>query len=298
MKTLPTGLRSHLAAGSTTLSWCWRLTRADGTVYGFTDHDHDLAFDGTVFEAASGYSGTDICTSVGLSVDNLNATGALQSARLDEAALASGLFDGAGVEIWRVNWAASGQRILLMSGSIGEVKRGASAFSAELRGLAHYLSQESGRNYQYACDACFGDARCSVDANIPPNTATGTVSTASTRHLFTASGLETFEIGWFEGGMVTWKSGDNPGQAIEVKSHTSGAAGLAQIELWRGAAFTINPDDQFVITAGCDKTFSTCRVKFRNGNNFRGFPHIPGNSYVLTTPSAGDPNNDGGSITR
>jgi hypothetical protein len=49
MKTLPSGLQAHLSSGATTLAWCWRVMRADGAVYGFTDHDRDIDFDATSF---------------------------------------------------------------------------------------------------------------------------------------------------------------------------------------------------------------------------------------------------------
>ena len=55
MKSLPLAFQSHLDSGATTLAWCWRLTRGDGLVQGFTDHDRDLAFDGTTFAAATGF---------------------------------------------------------------------------------------------------------------------------------------------------------------------------------------------------------------------------------------------------
>ena len=35
--------------------------------------------------------------------------------------------------------------------------------------------------------------------------------------------------------------------------------------------------DQVRLVAGCDKTFATCKAKFANALNFRGFPHLPGN---------------------
>ncbi|MEJ2118220.1 MAG: DUF2163 domain-containing protein, partial [Alphaproteobacteria bacterium] len=140
MKTLPEGLQAHIDTGATTLCWCWRLARADGAVYGFTDHDRDLAFAGTTFEAASGFTASDIAQSVGLSVDNLDASGALSSNALTEDELSKGLFDDARVEIWRVNWVSPEQRVLMMSGSIGEVRRGETAFTAELRSLSHYLA--------------------------------------------------------------------------------------------------------------------------------------------------------------
>jgi uncharacterized phage protein (TIGR02218 family) len=300
MKNFPDGLQAHLDSGATTLCWCWRLTRGDGTVHGFTGHDRDLAFDGTLFEASSGFTGSDIAQSVGLTVDNLDVAGALSSGTLSETDLASGLFDDAGVEIWRVNWAALDQRVLMMRGSIGEVRRAEAAFTAELRSLAHYLGQEKGRVYQYACDADLGDRRCCVNISDPAYTATGAVTSASSPHAFTARGLETFADGWFTGGLITWTSGANAGRAMEVKRHVPAPAGniaLAAFELWRSMASPITSDDEFTIAAGCAKTFTTCKEKFANQLNFRGFPHIPGNSYVLASPSPGDPANNGGSIS-
>src|SRR5438045_3400038 len=105
MKLLPPSLQSHLDTGATTLAWCWRLTRRDGTRLGFTDHDRDLAFDGTTFAAATGFTATEIKDAVGLSVDNLEVESALSADSLNEDDLAAGLFDDAGIEIWRVNWA-------------------------------------------------------------------------------------------------------------------------------------------------------------------------------------------------
>jgi uncharacterized phage protein (TIGR02218 family) len=295
MKTLPPGLQGHLSSGATTLAWCWRVIRADGAVYGFTDHDRDISFDGTTFEAASGFTGTDIRQSLGLSVDNLDVTGALQSDRLSEADLAAGLFDDARVEIWRVNWAEPEQRVLMMSGSIGEVRRRETAFTAELRSLAHRLGQARGRSYQYACDATLGDARCGIDLGGPAYSGTGAVTAANAAYLFTASGLDEFADGWFAGGLLSWTEGANAGRAMEVKRFDRTGA-LAEIELWRSMANGIAPGDAFTITAGCDKTFPTCKAKFANGVNFRGFPHIPGNKYLLAYPGPGDPGNDGASM--
>ena len=89
MKILAAGLQAHLDSGTTTLCWCWRLTRRDGVIYGFTDHDQDLTFDGTTFEAQAGFTATEIRDSVGLSVDNLEVESALSSDRLDEAGRAA-----------------------------------------------------------------------------------------------------------------------------------------------------------------------------------------------------------------
>lgn len=42
----------------------------------------------------------------------------------------------------------------------------------------------------------------------------------------------------------------------------------------------------------CDRRFETCRGTFANTENYRGFPHLPGNDFILSGPSVS--NNDGG----
>lgn len=288
MKSLPPSLQSHLASGATMLAWCWRVTRNDGAVFGFTDHDRDLTFDGTTFEAATGFTASEIKDTLGLSVDNLEVSSALKSDRLNEDDLAAGLYDDANVEIWRVNWAAPEQRVLMRSGSLGEVRRAGAAFTAEVRGLAHYLQQPKGRLFQSGCDADLGDARCGVDLDDPAFRGTGTVLAAASARLFTASGLDAFEPGWFTRGLVTFTSGANANRSQEVKRHTL-AGTDATVELWQPMALIIAPGDTFTVTAGCDKQFATCRARFANAVNFRGFPHMPGNDYILAVARPGEP---------
>src|SRR5581483_11124835 len=128
MKTLPAGMQDHLNSGATTLCWCWKIVRRDGAVQGFTDHDEDVVFDGTAYAAASGFTASEVDSSLGLSVDNLSVAGALSSDTLNEADLAAGRYDNAQIEIWRVNWMNPAQRVLMRKGTLGEVKRGKTAF--------------------------------------------------------------------------------------------------------------------------------------------------------------------------
>ena len=176
----------------------------------------------------------------------------------------------------------------MRSGSLGEVRRSGAAFTAEVRGLAHYLQQPKGRLFQSGCDADLGDARCGVDLDNPAFRGTGTVLTASAARLITASGLAAFAAGWFTRGLVTFTSGANAGRAREVKRHTL-AGSTATIELWQPMALAIAPSETFTVTAGCDKRFATCQAKFANAINFRGFPHMPGNDYVLAVARPGEP---------
>ena len=283
MKPLPPGLQAHLDSGATTLCWCWRMTRRSGHALGFTDHDADLAFDGTAFEAASGFTASEIRSSVGLSVDNLDVESALVSSRLSEAALAAGDFDAATVEIFRVNWAEPAQRVLMRQGSLGEVRRTGLAFAAEVRGLAHHLQQPKGRLFQYGCDAELGDRRCSVDIAAPSRRGAGTISAVDGDRTFAATGLAAFASSWFTRGLLPMTTGVNTGRQCEVKRHASANA-IARLELWQSLGAPFAPGDTFTVTAGCDKQLATCRDKFSNTPNYRGFPHMPGNDF-LTNPT-------------
>jgi uncharacterized phage protein (TIGR02218 family) len=281
VKTISPELQAHLDSGATTLCWCWRLTRHDGVKLGFTDHDRDVSFDGKTFEAAAGFTASEMRDSTGLSVDNLEVTSALSSERLSEADLASGRYDDARVEIFRVNWSVPEQRVLMRSGSLGEVRRGAGAFTAEVRGLAHYLQQPKGRLYQFTCDADLGDHRCTIHLADPAFRGEGAIVEVLGARRFTASGLDLFADDWFTRGLVTFTSGDADGQAIEVKTHTN-ASGTVTLELWAPVRGPLAIGQTFAVTAGCDRHFETCRAKFANTANFRGFPHMPGNDFVTT----------------
>ncbi|HVZ90064.1 MAG TPA: DUF2163 domain-containing protein [Rhizomicrobium sp.] len=293
MKTLPPGLQDHLDSGATTLCWCWKLTRQDGAVQGFTDHDVDVGFDGVTYEAASGFTASEVQSTLGLAVDNLTVAGALSSAAIDENDLAAGLYDDAAIEIWRVNWASPDQRVLMRKGNLGQVRRGKTGFQVEVRGLAHRLNQTVGRAYGYSCDADLGDARCTVDLNDPAFNGAGLVTVAVDDRRFAVSGIESFADAWFSGGKLTWTSGANLGRAMEVKRH--GVAGTnVSLELWQAMSEPVAAGDAFTITAGCDKQFSTCKAKFDNAANFRGFPYMPGNDAVTSYPASGQ-TMDGGS---
>lgn len=282
MKSLSPAFQAHLDSGATTLCWCWRVTRRTGATLGFTDHDRDLAFDGTTFEAATGFTASDIRSSVGLSVDDLEVESALVSSRLSEPALAAGDFDAAAVEIFRVNWSDPAQRVLMRQGALGEVRRTGTAFTAEVRGLAHHLQQPKGRLYQYACDAELGDQRCAINRNGPANRGTGAIVSVTGDRTFVTSGIAAFAAGWFTRGLLSMTSGANAGRASEVKRH-SAINGIVRIELWQSLGALPLAGDTFVITAGCDKQLATCRDKFANTSNYRGFPHMPGNDF-LTRP--------------
>jgi uncharacterized phage protein (TIGR02218 family) len=106
-----------------------------------------------------------------------------------------------------------------------------------------------------------------------------------------------FQDGWCTGGRLTWTSGANAGLSVEIKVHRA-IGGADEFDLWQRAPQAIAVGDAFTAAAGCDKTHATCRAKFANVENFRGFPHMPGNDFIIRMPRQGEPGLDGGSFFR
>ena len=273
MKLLPPALQARLSGGVTTLCYCWRVTRHDGTIMGFTEHDRDVVAAGTTFLAGSGFTASRIEQSLGLAVD------ALSSAGISEADILAGRYDDAAVDLYWVDWSDPATFVLISSGNLGEVKREGLAFSAELRALAQRLNQKIGSTYSRQCEATLGDARCKVDLTRPQYSAAVTLTSGSSGRVLVAAGLSGFASDWFTDGTLTFATGANAAIPFEVKAHRR-TSGIDQLELWLPPPFPAAVGDAGTVVAGCRKTLAVCVSKFGNIANFRGFPHIPGADAV------------------
>lgn len=289
MRTIPQALKAHLDAEATTTCHCWRVTRRDGMVIGFTDHDRDLGFDGTDFLAASGFAASESEQASGLGAEAGEVAGGFSSVAIDEADLAAGRYDGARVELFLVNWAAPEQNMRLSIREIGEVVRSGGQFRAELRSLAHRLNQPQGRLYNRRCDASLGDGRCRV--NLSAWRGEGAVVEMIDRSRLRVSGLAGFADGFFWQGRIVFSGG----LSAEVDGHEKRTDGTVVLSLWLPLEEDIEPGRAFLVTAGCDKTFGTCRQRFANQLNFRGFPHVPGADFAYSYAD-GERVHDGGPI--
>lgn len=277
-------LFERLAGGTTTVCRCWSLRRRDGRVFGFTDHDADLNFEGITFSAGNGLSARALMQSTGLSVDNAEALGVLSDAAITEADIEAGRFDGAEVRAWLVDWQEVGARALRFRGTIGELRRGAGAFHAELRGLAEALNQPQGRVYQRQCGAVLGDGSCRVDLGQETLSVERPVEEVARGQVFAFARMDDFEPRWFERGRLALLSGAAEGLSGLVKHDQVAEDGRRVIELWEPLRAPVVAGDLLRLEAGCDKRAETCRFKFSNFRNFRGFPFIPGEDWLLSLP--------------
>lgn len=276
-------LLEHLAGGTTTVCRAWTLRRRDGTILGFTDHDREIEVDGVTCRADTGITARVLHQTTGLSVDNTEAFGALNATSIAEADLLAGRFDGAEVRAYLVNWRQPDDFIEQFRGYLGEVTRSGGAFKAELRGLSERLNRPHGMAYTPLCSAVLGDSRCRFALDQPGFTVTATVDTVQDGIGFVLSGITAFADHWFEGGRFEVLSGQAAGLVGVVKNDRRGSSGR-RVDLWQSIADTVIAGDAVMLRAGCDKRPATCRVKFSNFLNFRGFPHIPGEDWLASYP--------------
>jgi hypothetical protein len=169
MRHIPNELAARIESGAAGLCHAWVLTRADGVRLGFTDHDRDLEVEGVVCRAASGWTAGAAQSEVGLGAGAASVAGGLDDEAISDADVEAGRFDGAVVELWRVDWAEPELRVRLWVGTLASIRREGGSFAAELAGPTAALERMVGRTYGRECDAELGDGRCRVDVAAFPD---------------------------------------------------------------------------------------------------------------------------------
>lgn len=293
MRVFDAEFAARLAEDTTTLCLAWIVARADGVVFGFTDHDRDLVVDGVFCRADAAVRSSAVEAVSGLAADTTAVMGALTSATMTEADIAAGLWDAAEVRRLTVDWERPAFWVETFRGRFGEIRRGDQAFEVEVRGASDALSEVAGRVLMRQCDATLGEPRCGVDLSDPAYRGAGVVTAVGPGGDLTVSGLDGFATEWFAHGVLRWTSGANEGRAGAVLADDGST--IRQLRLRETPLAAVAVGDAFEVTAGCDKRAETCRVKFSNISNFQGFPHIPGEDFGMSYPRSGG-RHDGGSL--
>lgn len=275
-KTISVGLAADLALGVTTLANCWMLTRKDGTSFYFTDCDIPIVYDGNTYLASTGYSRTNIELNKDLDVGNLEVHGLLDSSYIKETDLRARLYDNCQVWTFIIDYenVANGP-IRTPRGFIGQTKIIEESYILELRDLNDALREPVLRYIVPTCSHVFGGTRCGVDKSLLKQS--GTVDNASSKKVFTTSGMTHSSDNEFKYGIVTFTSGDNADLSMEIKSSVQSTA---SIELYLNLPFTISSGDAFDIWPGCEQTVDACKA-YNNIENFGGFHFVPNTDDVL-----------------
>ncbi len=288
-RTLGAGLLAHVAGEVLALALMVRVERVDGQVFGFTSHDRDLTYSGLTYLATSAVEASGVRNSLGRQLDTLDVQGLLQSSVLTDSDLLNGLYDGAEVSVFVVNWRSSPitERAILLTGTIGEVSFQDGLWVAEFRPLSTRLTHQLGQLTSPTCRVKeWGDAECAPGGvlasgtNVSAFRHTGRAVTVVTSRYQLTFGASAEATGYFNAGRVYMTSGLNSGLSREVKQHTL-SAGAAVIVLQEPFPRAVAVTNTATLEAGCDRTLAICRSRFNNALNHRGEPEIPTTQVAL-----------------
>jgi len=280
MKQISTAFRNSLAAEIATLCRCWRLQRKDGTVLGLTDHDAPVIFQNTKYLADSGMTPTALETGADLARDGMEMSGILGSPHLAANDLQNGLYDGCNVQLWLVDWQNPTHGLRLMQGTFGQVRCIGEKFTVVLEGQSSNLQQAIGRTFQKKCDAILGDNRCAVNLTQSAY-ARATILRQVSKLVLVVDKLSTYTAGWFAQGEIKFTTGKLAGAKIAIRDDVIETS-TRSLTLWQSLSNLPSVNDRVTLIAGCDKSFATCQTKFRNYRNFRGMPHMPAESLLVS----------------
>jgi uncharacterized phage protein (TIGR02218 family) len=266
MSSLSKGGISHLAR-------CWKVIRRDGEVMGLTDHDADIQFDGVTFHANAGMIVSRLEKRLGFDDHGLDISGVLSHPIIRDIDLEEGLYDDADFSVWLVDWADANNRQLIFAGILGEVAHDGTSYRFSIRPNISKLEQVEGLVYQRSCSATLGDARCGLD-----------LSQNRWRYTVQVSRIHDYSLevqgfnqatGWFKNGRLLLAD-----RYLRIRDDSlRGAAGAADsvlvLGLWDQVPASLSLGQSVVIEQGCDQAEETCRNRFGNYINFRGFANLP-----------------------
>jgi len=284
----------------------YTLTLADGTVYRLTSADVSIQYGGNTWTSTAGLRRSNIRKTCRMEVDTLNLeipalatlggvtigllaqrgafyAGRLQIDHLIGPDLPTALSYGPVLGYYEGRIAGT-----TLSGNLVRM-----AVESDIAALDRTTIPRF--RFDLMCAHAVYDPNCAL--NKATFTDTGTASgTLTTRQVqTTAAAIIARAADYYNLGVLRFTSGALSGQRQSVSDFAvSGGVATFTMQL----PFTAAPvaADAFSVYPGCDRTLNTCVDKFNNLVNFRGFPHIPGNDFVMRYPLAGEPGSDGGSL--
>lgn len=288
MKNIPSALQQHYDSASTTVSHALKITRVDGAVYGFTSHTQSVTIAGVLYDAAQGLQVSGIAYTDGLEVNNLELTTLDDGSLFSRADILGNVWQSARFELFAYNYASPSDGVdYKLAGLIGGVKLNKGEITLEFRSLQQYLQQPVGIVTSKTCRARFADfpeprteSRCKLNA--AAYTDSLVVSAVVSRKEFAVSRPSGFmrQNGYYENGIVTWRTGNNLNLRAKVKEY---AASPTMLVLISNMPHAIQIGDELLAIAGCKKRQEDCKA-FGNILNFQGEPDIIGID-AMTAPA-------------
>ena len=136
MHKISSQLKDAFASKITNIATCWQLQLKNGKILGFTNMDFELEVDGIKYQADSGFFPSSLLTSKQFKDDDFEAYGILDSQHINEKHILAGLYDGAQVMIFLVDYLNPAYgKVVIRTGYIGDIQIKGSQFIAKIGGL-------------------------------------------------------------------------------------------------------------------------------------------------------------------
>ena len=163
-KSISANLKTHLQSQVTTLALLWKLTRQDGVVMGFTNHDEDIEYGGVTYESQRGMFSTALGSTANMAVDNAEVMAFLDSAKITLDDILAKKYDYATIDIYLINYKSTGDGVMILGEGwkVGEITLRDNRFHGEVRSKTQFLQQVIGDLYSPECRADVGDNRCGI----------------------------------------------------------------------------------------------------------------------------------------
>lgn len=263
-------------------AFLFRVTRADGAVLRFTDHNEQIPWGGETFRPVYGFDVSAIEQPEGPGEDlNASIRGILNSIAISKTDLRAGRYDGARVDVYLVDWRWPWACAPLVADSlwVSELTYDGYAWAADFVSLSRHLEAKIGDVYGRSCrwdiGEAFGDATrsgCKVDVDSMSFFGVAVTSVTDTQ-TFAMLGLPALVDHYFASGRGLWVTGDNVGIEFRTLQY---AGGTRTFIIGDPMPFTIQVGDRANVYVGCDLTSDTCKARFDNFDNFGGFPFLDG----------------------
>ena len=153
-----------LAARVTTLAQLWKITRRDGEIFGFTDHDRDIVYGGVTYQAAKGHLPSAIANAGNLAVDNLDVATMLDAEFFTEEDVMAGVWDNAVIDLYQIDYEHQERGVMILASGwkTGNFTVKDHEFAAEIRSKTQALQQVIVELTSPECRASLGDSRCKI----------------------------------------------------------------------------------------------------------------------------------------
>lgn len=271
MRNLSANMISYLANDITSLQLCWEIRRTDGVSLYYTEYDNDVIINGNTYKKRNAGIGQSLKFQDALKGNNSNIDMILNDDSITINDLYSFKYDNAEIYVSIIHPDNPDDQVKLVYGKLGNTKINQDKATIEFQSISILLDKNIGRKYTYDCDAELFDSYCSANqtGHIFNNQSPTGIDPTKPFTVFTDTNLNK-ENDWFTNAYIKWLTGNNKGIETKVKSYKNDI-----ITLSLGMPFEIDVNDTYLIYSGCDKSFTTCKEKFSNVRNYKGFPYIP-----------------------